>query len=239
MDFTPPSRPVSTRCPKQIFDQGWTPIKSNESDPMRALSILAKSVSGIPSMQLGAGMADPVIRTGLGLEQLTGDDLSDDDKALLNGLASNQSGSATAGRVLGNVSLLAAPGGAVGELASALPRTMAMRGLTIAGTDAAANAGTAALAVPEPGRTRAGDAAIGALGSLGGSAVTGAVKGSSAEFQNFMDFADKVMTAKGLTSLGSAGLLIHAVAPSIDHVVDTAAGAVGSAAMLGRTAASE
>jgi hypothetical protein len=208
------------------------------SDSTRALSILAKSVSGLPPMQFGAGIAEPGIRTGLGLEQLTGDDLSDDDKALLNSLSSNQSSSATAGRVLGNVALLAAPGGAVGELASALPRTMAMRGLTIAGTDAAANAGTAALAVPEPGRTRAGDAAIGALGSLGGSAVTGAVKGvPSAAFQDFMDFADKVTNLGSLASWGIASAALHQVAPKAALAMESGVSVLKGLSIAGKNEA--
>jgi hypothetical protein len=142
--------------------------------------------------KFGVGLARPIIRTALGIKQLSGPSvdlnvdeqggligtdsgqpggLSDQDKAVLQHLSQVKGPAATTGDILGNVAMLAAPGGAVTQFGSVLPKTMAMRGLMMTGADAAANAGTAALAVPEEGQTRGSDAANAALGSVAGSAV--------------------------------------------------------------------
>lgn len=217
--------------------------------------LAARQAAGASSglEKFGVGIADPFVRTALGVKTppvnldvdeqggLIGTDsgepaLTDDDKATLARLSQMTGPAATAGRVVGNVAMLAAPGGVVGAGMSALPRTMALRGLAMAGGDAAANAGTAALQAPEDGQTRGGNAGLAALGSVGGSALGSVVKGvPSAAFQDFMDFADKVLPSgvKGAIGLGSTLGPLHYVAPSVAHVVDTAVGALGSARYLG------
>lgn len=174
-----------------------------------AARVAANSSSGLE--KFGVGIADPFVRTAIGVKSapvnldvdeqggLVGTDsglpsLTDDDRETLARLSQMTGPAATAGRVVGNVAMLAAPGGVVGGTMSALPRTMALRGLTMAGADAAANAGTAALAAPEEGQTRGGNAALAAVGSGLGSAVGGLVKGAvkSVPYQSFLDFADKV-----------------------------------------------
>jgi len=122
----------------------------------------------------------------------------------------------------------------------------------MAGADAGANAGTAALAVPEEGKTRGGDAAIGAAGSLGGSAIGGLVKGaSSATYQSFLNFADrttggldKIIPDWAKNTLGLDSLFYHhvpalpAVAVQIPRAVNYLARTdAGKAALTARPAA--
>jgi hypothetical protein len=182
---------------------GYT--RSKEGDTLNAMPGVDK---------FGVGLARPFIRTALGIKQLSGSPtnldvdeqggligtdsgepaLSDDDLAVLRHLSQVKGPAASAGDITGNVAMLAAPGGVVGAVGSALPKTMAMRGLTIAGGDAAANAATAALAVPEEGQTRGGNAALAAVGSGIGSAAGGLVKGgvSSPAYQSFLNLADRL-----------------------------------------------
>jgi hypothetical protein len=209
----------------------------------------AATLNAMPNIdKFGVGLARPIIRTTLGLKQLSGSPvnldvdeqgglvgtesglpaLSDTDRAVLQHLSDLKGGAATAGDIVGNTALLAVPGTAVGALGSVLPRTMAMRGLTMAGADAAANAGTAALAVPEPGRTRAGDAAVAAIGSGIGSGVGQLVKGAmpSTTLKSFLDFADS-LGVKDLIGAGSALGALHTL--GLSHVAAPIEGTVGAA----------
>jgi hypothetical protein len=186
--------------------------KSGESETLNAMPAIDK---------FGAGLARPIIRTALGIKQLSGSPvnldvdeqggligtgsgepaLSDNDKAVLQHLSQVHGAAATTGDVLGNVAMLAAPGGAV----SALPKTMALRAMG----DVAANAGMGALAVPEEGRTRGQGAVVGALGSVGGQAVgkvlgalaTGAKPYATAIAQRFMDNGIPLTPGQAVTAL--------------------------------------
>jgi hypothetical protein len=99
--------------------------------------------------------------------------------------------------------------------------------------DATANAGMSAMGVPEQGQTRGGNAAVGAVGSLGGSALGGLAKGpvTSAAYQSFLDLADKILPAnlKSLINYGPALSGLHYVAPHVAHTIDAAVGALGVA----------
>lgn len=152
------------------------------------------TLNAMPGMdRFAVGLARPLIRTALGIKQLSGSPvnlavdeqggligtdselptLSDEDKAVLQHLSEVHGKAAFAGDVLGNAAMIAAPGGVIGKATTALPLTLSRlaRFAIPATADVAANAGMGALAVPEQGRTRLQGAETGAIGSVGGQAV--------------------------------------------------------------------
>jgi len=196
-------------------------------------------INGNPVMGAAAGVIKSGAQNLYGLKDLAskigiGDGLDDEDRQNLARFAQINSGSATAGQIAGNVGMMAIPGSVVG---SALPRTLALSRVAVPIADAAANAGTAAIAMPEQGQTRGSNAALGALGSVGGSALGGLGKGeTTAAFQSFMDLADKILPSTIRGAIGFSPLAaLHYVAPRAAVTVDAGLGGLATLHKIGST----
>lgn len=205
-------------------------------DPLKPL---IDQINGNPAMGFAGGVIKSGAQTMYGLKDLAakigvGDPLDDEDRQNLARLSQINSGSATAGQIAGNVGMMAVPGSVVG---SVFPKAMAMSRVAVPIADAAANAGMAAIPMPENGQTRGGNAALGAVGSVGGSALGGLVKGvPSAAFQSFMDLADKILPSTIRGAIGFSPLAaLHYVAPRVAVPIEAGLGGLATLHKIGST----
>ncbi len=153
------------------------------------------------SERFGVGLARPFVETGLGIKDLAGKvgiggGLSDEDRANLERLEEVKGGAGTTGRIAGELSTFAAPGG-VGQKVvtkgmAALPRALKYGRV---GMDMLTSAGVEALKAPTEETSR-GERAIGSalgagIGHAGASTVRPVLTGMRATAQGAQDLINK------------------------------------------------
>jgi hypothetical protein len=148
------------------------------------------SGQGAPEKEHGAlakandfreGLWSSVVDTGYGINELVTGDLRPDQRAYADDLRtrSKESGWGTGGRVVGEIGMLMAPGGALGaagKVASKLPKAATALKAAAAATkglkyDIAASAALGGTQLPQAGDSRLGNAAWGAGGALAGAGL--------------------------------------------------------------------
>jgi len=158
---------------------------SEEDDRYRYLKLKQSQTAapeGAPTLQdkarqFGAGVHGSLLRTGHGIQDLVGSEVTLDQKEFLEGRerVAGQSGWGTAGAVGGEIGQLALPASSVVKTVQMLPKAL-QTGKTILAGDVALGAGYGGLKLPKDGDTRSMGAAKEATATLTGGVLGGALR---------------------------------------------------------------
>lgn len=168
-----------------------------------------------PMERFGVGLARPVVETAKGIKSLF-TKLSPEEQTNLERLQEVSGGAGTAGRVLGEVALFAAPGGAVTRAGRLLPRALGKAG-AIAG-DISAVAGMEALKAPTENRSRGQAAWEGGTGALLGAGAGGVLRRTLSGVRTTPKAAPMLAAGVPLTPGMAAGGVAQRVEQALAHV---------------------
>lgn len=168
-----------------------------------------------PFERFGVGLARPFVETGKGIKSLF-TKLSPEEQTNLERLQEVSGGAGTAGRVLGEVALFAAPGGAATRAGRLLPRALG-RTATVAG-DVATVAGMEALKAPTEGRTRSDAAREAGTAALLGAGAGGVLRRTLTGVRATPKAAPMLAAGVPLTPGMAAGGAAQRVEQALAHV---------------------